>query len=114
MIFFLQKLSLYLHGYPSYLYDSKMHNQILEKYVREATTRRSNCTPNCSPVNLTCFIVSAFIRECSGSEVECLTQDLGVAGLSLTGDNALCPGARHINLCLVLVQLRKTCPDITE
>ena len=46
--------------------------------------------------------------------VECLTQDGGVAGSILTGVTALCPYARHINLCLVLVQPRKTCPNITE
>ena len=30
-------------------------------------------------------------RERSGSVVECLTQDRGVAGSSLTGVTALCP-----------------------
>ena len=29
--------------------------------------------------------------ECSGSVVECLTQDRGAAGSSLTGVTALCP-----------------------
>ena len=52
-------------------------------------------------------------REHSGSVVECLTRDQRAMGSSLTGITALCPGAR-INLCLVLVQPRKTCPFITE
>ena len=54
------------------------------------------------------------VREPSGSVVECLTQDRGAAGSSLTGVTALCPWARHINPSLVLVQPRKTCPFITE
>ena len=54
------------------------------------------------------------VREHSGSVVECLTRDRGVAGLSLTCVTVLCLRARHINPCLVLVQPRKTCPDITE
>ena len=45
----------------------------------------------------------------SGSVVECLTRDRGIAGLSLTS-----VGARHINAFLELVQPRKTRPDITE
>ena len=35
-------------------------------------------------------------------------------GSSLTGGTALCPWERHFILCLVLVQPRKTRPDITE
>ena len=31
---------------------------------------------------------------------------------SLTGGTALCPGARHFILCLVLLQLRKACPEV--
>ena len=47
--------------------------------------------------------------------VECLTRGWRPAGSSLTGVTALCPWARHIiNLCLVLVQPRKTCPNIIE
>ena len=53
-------------------------------------------------------------RTGSGSVVECLTQDWGVAGSSLTGISALCPWARHIYPCLVPVQPRKTCPDIMK
>ena len=49
-----------------------------------------------------------------GSVVAYLTQDQRVAGLCLTGVIVLCPRARHINPCLVLVQCRKTCPDIAE
>ena len=37
-----------------------------------------------------------------------------VAGSSLTGVTVVCPWARHINPSLVLVQPRKTPPDITE
>ena len=54
------------------------------------------------------------MRERSGSVVEFLTQDRVVAGSSLTGVITLCPWARHINPCSVLVQPRKTRPDITE
>ena len=39
---------------------------------------------------------------------------LRVAGLVLTGVTALCPWARHINPYLVLVQLMKARPNITE
>ena len=46
--------------------------------------------------------------------VEYLTPDQGIAGLSLTSVTALYPSARHINPCLILVQPRKTCPEITE
>ena len=52
--------------------------------------------------------------EGSGSVIECLTQDLGAAGSSLTRVTALCSLARHINACLVLAPARKTRPDITE
>ena len=50
----------------------------------------------------------------SGSVVEYLTRDQGAVVLSLTGDTVLFPLARHIYLCLVLVQPRKTCLDIAE
>ena len=53
-------------------------------------------------------------RKRSGSVVECLTWDRGVVGSSLTGVTALCPCARHIYPCLVLVQPRKTRPNIIE
>ena len=54
--------------------------------------------------------------EPSGSVVECLTQDQGlqVCSLSLSEAATLCPGARHFIPCLVLVQPRKTCPNMTE
>ena len=35
-------------------------------------------------------------------------------GSSLDRVTALCPGAIHINPSLLLVQPRKTCPNITE
>ena len=53
-------------------------------------------------------------EERGGSVVECLTQDRGVAGSSLTGGTALCSRARHFIICLVLVQPRKTPSNITE
>ena len=56
--------------------------------------------------------VSTLRRDHSGSVVECLTQDGEVE--SLTSITALCPWARHINHCLVLVQPRKTRPDIIK
>ena len=46
--------------------------------------------------------------------VECLTQDLGVAGSNLTGVTVLCSCVRHIDPCLVLVQPRKTLPHMAE
>ena len=58
--------------------------------------------------------VSFLYWERSSTVVECLTQDRGVAGLSFTGVTGLCPWARHINACLVMVQPRKARPDITE
>ena len=61
-----------------------------------------------------CKWIIALSRECSGSVVECLTQDRRAAGSSLTVVTALCPWARHINPSLVLVQLRKTRHYITE
>ena len=54
------------------------------------------------------------LRKRSGSVVECLTRDRRATGSNLTGVTALCPGARHIYPCLVLVQPRKTSPNITE
>ena len=52
--------------------------------------------------------------EPSGSVVECLTRDRRATGWRLTSITKLCPWARHINPCLVLVQPRKTRSDITE
>ena len=49
-----------------------------------------------------------------GSVVECLTRDRDVACPSFTGGIALCTGARHFILCLVLVQHKKTRPDMAE
>ena len=53
-------------------------------------------------------------RECSGSVVECLTGDWRAAGSSLTSVTVLCPWVRYIYPCIVLVQPRKTHPDIIE
>ena len=48
------------------------------------------------------------VWERSGSILE------AVASSSITGVTVLCPLARHINPCLVLVKPRTTRPDITE
>ena len=52
------------------------------------------------------------VMEHSGWVVECLTRDRGAAGSSLSCVTVLCPWARHIYPCLVLVQPRKTRPTI--
>ena len=46
--------------------------------------------------------------------VECLTRDKKVAGSIFTGITCVVSFSRHINACLLLVQPRKTRPDITE
>ena len=46
--------------------------------------------------------------------VECLTRDRGAASSRLTSVAVLCPWARHIYPCLVLVQPRKTRPNINK
>ena len=56
----------------------------------------------------------SFIENCGGSVVECLIRGWGFGGSSLIGGTVLCPWARHFTLCLVLVQRRNTCPDMTE
>ena len=53
-------------------------------------------------------------RECSGSVVECLTQDRRAVGSSLTRRHCVVSLRKNINRSLVLVQPRKTCPFITE
>ena len=60
------------------------------------------------------FDSNTHYREHSGSVVKCLAQDWEAIGSSLTGVTVLCPWARHIYPCLVLVQPRKTRPDISE
>ena len=64
--------------------------------------------------NLTIFLYFMSYLICSDSVVEGLTQDPRAAGPNLTGVFVVFFLARHINPCLVLVQLRKTCPGITE
>ena len=54
------------------------------------------------------------VREGSGSVVECLTCDQGVASLSLTSVTDFYPLARHFIPCLLLDQPRKIRPNITE
>ena len=58
--------------------------------------------------------VSSDSVHAGSAVVECLTQDQGFAGSSLSVGTALCTRSRHINPCLVPVQPRMTCPDITE
>ena len=63
------------------------------------------------------WLRSDFMHMCeerAGSLVECLTQDQGVAGSSLTGSTVLCPCARHFITCLVLVQPKTIRPDMPE
>ena len=56
-----------------------------------------------------------FTQTHIGSAVaQCLTWDRGIAGSSLTSVNVLCPWARCIDPGLLLVQPRKTRPNITE
>ena len=54
------------------------------------------------------------VQKRSGSVVECLTQDQGVVGSSLTSITAFCPWVSQTNPCLELVQPRETCPNIAE
>ena len=58
------------------------------------------------------FWHQAFI--CGSAVVECLTRYREAAGSSFTNVIALCPWARHMKPSLVLVQPRKTRPNITE
>ena len=53
-------------------------------------------------------------KERSSSVTECLTRERGLADSRFIGGAALCPWARHSILYLVLVQPRKTLPDMTE
>ena len=86
-----------------------------KQWIKPAPWQCLPATPNLSKILvLATYILRYSDREHSGSVVECLTRDWGAAGLSLTSATALCPWARHINPSLVLVQPRKTCPDITE
>ena len=71
--------------------------KILDIYCREeSSSGKFNCSP-LAPLASLLF-----------------SRDWGFAGLSLSGVTALCPWARHINPCLVLVQPRKISPSITE
>ena len=79
---------------------------------RSGSVWRQQCGTQCSQLfwkGITCWH-----WERSGSVVECLTQDRGAAGVSLTCVTVLCAWARHIYPSLVLVQPRKTRPYITE
>ena len=40
-------------------------------------------------------MISLYIWECSGSVVECLIQDRGAGGSSLTGVTVFCPSAQY-------------------
>ena len=65
-------------------------------------------------LELLIWLLNSYRWERSGSVVECLTRDRGVARSSLTRITALCHWARHIYPCIVLVQPRKNSPYITE
>ena len=54
------------------------------------------------------------LKERSGSVVECLTRDRGTAGWASLASLGCGPWARHIYPSLELVQLRKSCPCLTE
>ena len=56
------------------------------------------------------------LEEHSGSVVECLTRDRGVAGLSLTGGTGIVSLSKTHSplITIVLVQPRKNRPDLTE
>ena len=58
--------------------------------------------------------ISCWVRERSGSVVECLTRDRRAVGSSLTGITALWSLSKTHYPSLVLVQPRKTRPYITE
>ena len=79
---------------------------IIFKHVEEKAIKCDSC--------FVFYHVSQRVRESSGPVVECLTREVRVAGLSLTGSTALCPLASHIYPGLVLFQPRKTRPDITK
>ena len=53
-------------------------------------------------------------RECSGSVVECMTQDREAAGSSHNGVTALWSLSKTHYTSLILVKPRKTCPCLTE
>ena len=56
---------------------------------------------------------SSYIKISKGYGVNVVEFSDQFFQIILTGVTALCPWARHINPCLVLVQPRKTLPDIT-
>ena len=60
------------------------------------------------------FIGLQRVKQRLGSVVECLTRDRGDAGSSFIEGTAFCPLARHFILCLVMVQPRKTHPDMSD
>ena len=55
------------------------------------TSRQSFSSKGCRILNLFIGYEPLTPRECSGSVVECLTQDQGAAGSSLTSLTVLCP-----------------------
>ena len=69
-----------------------------------------------TPAPVVAVVEDRHIMECyqASAVVECLTRERGVVGFSITSSTMLCPQARHINPCLVLVQPRKTHPNISE
>ena len=95
---------LFIHG-PSLRSNTIILNTKLG--LSAPQERFLSCATNISFEQLELEIHSG---ERSGSVVECLTQDRGAAGTSLHCG----PWARHIYPSLVLVQLRKTRPCLTE
>ena len=66
--------------------------------------------PGFNNIHMFCFCKN----ERCGLVVEFLSRDLRAVGSSLAVVTVLCPRARLIYPCLVLVQPRKTRPDVTE
>ena len=66
--------------------------------------------PRCNNIHMFCFCK----YERSGLVVGCLTRDLRAVGSSLTVATDVCSRARLVYPCSVLVQHRKTRPDVTE
>ena len=97
--------------------DHIWHNNFLKYYMlflKQCRARSAGfCWNQRTQIRIHTFSLKETIRI-NGSVGECLTQDRGASGKSLTGITVLCPWARHIYPCLELVQPWKTRPDIAE
>ena len=93
---------------------STVNNPFTRICFKNATWNADWNTKNKKGLSTSYLGTYRIIREHGGPLVDCLTWDQGAAGSSLTGKTKLCPWAWHIYPCQVLVQYRKTSPDITE